>query len=187
MYSAGLFAPLILLAGEPGMLSVLLHPVRQLFNALTANDSPRQMAWGFTIGMVLGMVPKGNLIALSLAVLLCAIRVNRPAGLLAVAIFSAMSPLCDGLTHKIGDKLLEQPSLQQFYAWLYDLPLGPFIGFHNTVTVGSLLLALYITYPVYYGSLQAFEKLGPPLRRWIARYRLGRALTGVQVAARLEG
>lgn len=168
------------------MLSLLLHPVRQLFKALAANESPRQVAYGFTLGMVLGMVPKGNLIAIALAVLLCALRVNKPAGLLAVAIFSAISPLCDGLTHKIGEKLLLQPGLQDYFARAYDLPLGPFIGFHNTVTIGSLLLALYITYPCYYGSLQAFEKFGPPVSRWIVRYRLGRALAGAQFVARFE-
>lgn len=169
------------------MLTLFLHPIRQLFSALAANDSPRQLAWGFTLGMMLGMTPKGNLIAAALAMLICALRVNKPAGLLSAALFSAVSPLCDGLTHKIGLKLLEQPGLQGFFAWLYDLPLGPFIGFHNTVTIGSLLLALYITYPCYYGSLQAFENFGPPVRRWIVRYRLGSALFGAQIAARLEG
>ncbi|WP_425395526.1 TIGR03546 family protein [Aeoliella sp.] len=169
------------------MFSLLLYPVRQLFGAVLANESPRQVAWGFTLGMMLGMVPKGNLIALVLGMLLCALRVNKPAGLLAVAMFSAVSPLCDGLTHKIGYKLLHQPALQDFYAWLYDQPLGPFIGFHNTVTIGSLLLALYISYPCYYGAQQAFTKFGPPLGRWIVRYRLGRALAGAQFAARLQG
>ena len=169
------------------MISFILYPLRQAVQALVANDSPRQLALGFTLGMMLGMVPKGNLIAGTLAVLLCALRVNKPAGLVAVAIFSAVSPLCDGVTHKIGSKLLHHPGLQEFYAWLYDVPLGPFIGFHNTVTIGALLLACYVSYPCYYGSLQAFQRFGPPISRWIVRYRLGRALAGAQFAARLQG
>ncbi|MGI9457644.1 MAG: TIGR03546 family protein [Aeoliella sp.] len=169
------------------MLSFLLRPVRQLFAALTANDSPNQLALGFTIGMVLGMVPKGNLIAVSLAVLLCAVKVNRSAGLMAAGVFSLIAPLTDGFTHKLGSKLLHQPVLQDSFAWLYDLPLGPFIGFHNTVTIGALLLALYITYPCYYGSRVAFDRFGPPVARWVTRYRVGRALTGAQFAARFEG
>lgn len=167
------------------MISLFLHPARQLIRAVLGNESPQQMAWGFTIGMMLGMVPKGNLIAITLAVLLCALRVNKPAGLLAVAIFSALSPLCDALTHKIGSSLLHQPSLEPFYTWLYDQPLGPFIGFHNTVTLGSLMLALYISYPCYYGSYMVFERFGPVIHRWAIRYRLGRALAGAQFAARL--
>jgi len=169
------------------MFSVLLYPVQQLVRALSGHDSPRQMAWGFTLGMVLGMVPKGNLIALSLAVLLCAVKVNKPAGLLAAGLFSLLSPLADGVTHAVGHKLLHQPALEGGFAWLYNLPLGPFIGFHNTVTIGALLVALYFTYPVYYGSYQFFEKLGPPIARWVTRYRLGRVVVGAQVAARLEG
>ncbi len=169
------------------MLSLLLHPLRQLFAALLTNDSPNQLSIGFTIGMVLGFVPKGNLIALSLAVLLCAVKVNRSAGLVAAAIFSCVGPWADGLTHKLGSTLLHQPGLQGFFAWIYDLPLGPFIGFHNTVTIGSLLLALYVTYPCYYGSHLLFERYGPPVARWVTRYRIGRALTGAHFAARFEG
>ena len=169
------------------MLSLILYPVRQFFSAVTGNESPRQLAWGFTLGMMLGMVPKGNLIAGLLLVLLCALRVNKPAGMLAAALFSALSPLCDPLSHSIGLKLLAQPSLQESFAWLYNQPLGPFIGFHNTVTIGSLMLALYISYPCYYGSLQFFRSCGPPISRWFARYKVGRALMGAQFAARYQG
>ncbi|QDU58202.1 TIGR03546 family protein [Aeoliella mucimassa] len=169
------------------MLSLLLHPVRQLFNALAGNETPRQMALGFTLGMILGMVPKGNLIAVVLLFVLCALRVNKAAGMMAAALFSAISPLCDPLSHKIGLKLLGQPGLQESFAWLYNQPLGPLLGFNNTVTIGSLLLAIYISYPCYYGSLKFFERFGPPIARWIARYKLARVLTGAQFAARYQG
>src|SRR5690606_5328128 len=133
---------------------------------------------------VLGMVPKGNLIAAALLVLLCAVRVNKPAGLLAAGIFSIVSPLLDTVTNKIGEAVLYQPGLQVFYAWLYDQPLGPFIGFHNTVTIGSLLLGLYITYPCYYGSRLVVGRYGPKVASLIERYRLGHRLKGTQLAAR---
>jgi uncharacterized protein (TIGR03546 family) len=166
------------------MLSLVLRPVRLLVDALTANDSPNQLAVGFTIGMVLGLVPKGNLIAAAILVLLCATRVNRSAGLLAAGMFSLVGPLLDGVTHKIGEAVLYQPGLQPFYAWLYDQPLGPFIGFHNTVTIGSLLLALYITYPCFYGSRLVFERYGEQMRDFMERYRIGRKIRGAQMAAR---
>ncbi len=166
------------------MLSHLLRPLRQLVDALTGHDSPNQVALGFTIGMVLGMVPKGNLIAAALLVLLCAVRVNKPAGLLAAGLFSLVSPLLDTVTNKIGEGVLHQPGLQAFYAWLYDQPLGPFIGFHNTVTIGALLLGLYITYPCYYGSRLVVSRYGPKVASFIERHRLGRRLKGAHLAAR---
>jgi uncharacterized protein (TIGR03546 family) len=166
------------------MLSLLLRPLRQLVDALSGHDSPNQVALGFTMGMVLGLVPKGNLIAGALLVLLCAVRVNKGAGLLAAGVFSLLSPLLDTITNKIGEAVLYQPGLQVFYAWLYDQPLGPFIGFHNTVTVGALLLGLYLTYPCYYGCRLVVGRYGPKLASFIERHRLGRRLKGVHVAAR---
>jgi uncharacterized protein (TIGR03546 family) len=173
-----------LLAEGGLMLSLVLRPVRQLIDALTANDSPNQLAVGFTIGMMLGLVPKGNLIAVALMVLLCAVRVNRSAGLLSAAMFSLVAPLLDGITHKIGEAVLYQPGLQGAYAWLYDQPLGPFIGFHNTVTIGALLLGLYITYPCFYGSRMVFVRFGPQVASFVEKYRVGRKIKGAQLAAR---
>lgn len=167
------------------MLSHLLRPLRQLVDALSGHDSPNQVALGFTIGMVLGMVPKGNLIAAALLFLLCAVRVNKAAGLLAAGIFSLVSPLLDRVTGRIGEAVLYQPGLQPFYAWLYDQPLGPFIGFHNTVTIGALLLGLYVTYPCYYGCRLIIARYGAKVASVIERHRLDRRLKGAHLAARL--
>ena len=95
-----------------------------------------------------------------------------------------IAPLLDGVTHRIGEAVLYQPGLQGFYAWLYDQPLGPFIGFHNTVTIGSLLLGMYVTYPCFYGSRLVFERYGERVRDFAQRYRLGRKIKGAQLAAR---
>ena len=38
------------------MTSLFLRPARQLAQALTANDSPRQVAWGFVLGTFIGLV-----------------------------------------------------------------------------------------------------------------------------------
>ena len=53
-----------------------LRPVRALLTLLSSADSPRQIALGFALGMLVGLVPKGNLIAVALVTLLFAARVN---------------------------------------------------------------------------------------------------------------
>ena len=40
----------------------LIRPFRFLVQALTAENTPRQLAWGLAIGVAIGLVPKGNLI-----------------------------------------------------------------------------------------------------------------------------
>jgi uncharacterized protein (TIGR03546 family) len=69
------------------MLSLALRPVRHFAQALIANDSPRQVAWGFVLGMMIGLVPKGNLTAILLGMLLLGLRVNKPAGLVGIGVF----------------------------------------------------------------------------------------------------
>jgi uncharacterized protein (TIGR03546 family) len=130
----------------------LVRPLRVSVEALLAGDSSRQLAAGFALGMVLGLMPKGNLIALSLCVLLFALRVNKPLALVAAVMFTCVGPLADSFTHQLGAEVLRIGVLQPGFASVYKLPLGPWIGLHNTVVMGSLLVGLYLVYPVYWAG-----------------------------------
>lgn len=167
------------------MLSYMLRPLRQLADVFLANDSPRQIALGITLGMVLGMVPKGNLIAAAMLVAILAFRVNRSAGLMSAALFSGVSLMLDGFSHRLGLKLLEVPGMQPTYAALYDMPLGPWIGFNNTVVLGSLMLGIYGAYPCYVVSRWTVARFQPPIARWLLRYKVARTLLGVDLSSRL--
>ncbi|MCI0334949.1 MAG: hypothetical protein L0228_17215 [Planctomycetes bacterium] len=59
------------------MFSSIIALIRRIVHALVASNSPGQLATGFTLGMIIGLVPKSNLIALSLCVLLFSLRCNR--------------------------------------------------------------------------------------------------------------
>src|SRR5438105_1360138 len=126
------------------MLSATIVGMRRVARALMASNAPGQLAAGFTIGIMIGLVPKGNLIALSLCVLLFSIRCNKGIGLLAAIGFSFVTPLTDPFAHRLGMAALELRPLQAAYASLFNLPLGPWLGFNNTVVAGSLLLGVYL-------------------------------------------
>jgi uncharacterized protein (TIGR03546 family) len=102
--------------------------------------------------MVLGLVPKGNLIAVSLLVLLFSLRVNAGIGLLAAAAFSWIGPAIDPLAHRLGLYVLTTPSLQPTYASIFHWPLAPWFNFHNTIVTGSLLIGVWALYPAYWLS-----------------------------------
>jgi len=165
------------------MLSYLLLPLRQLAQSLTGNDSSRQMAWGFTLGMLIGLVPKGNLIALVLLMLLFALRVNKPAGLMAAGIFSVIGLLFDGVAHNIGSYVLVWEAARPFHTWLYELPLGPWLGANNTIVIGQLIIGLYLLYPTYWFSSRIAARVQAPLSRWLMRYRLIRWIRGAELGA----
>lgn len=167
------------------MVSLLLRPLRQLSLALVANESPRQVAWGFTLGMLAGLVPKGNLLAMFLFMLLCALRVNKPAGLLALGLFSLVGIGLDPLAHAIGSLLLTWEPARPLYAWWYSLPLAPWSGLNNTVALGQLAIGLYLAYPIYHITTLFATKLQPRAIAWLQRYRAIRWLTGLELGARI--
>jgi uncharacterized protein (TIGR03546 family) len=132
------------------MLSPRFAHLQRAVQLLIAGDSPHQLAAGFVLGMMLGLVPKANLIAVALCVLLFALRVNRGLAIAAAVAFSLVSTWADPFTHKVGASLLAIDWLQPLYAAVYGLPLGPWLGFHNTVVTGSLAVGAYLSYPTYW-------------------------------------
>ena len=132
------------------MRSAIIAPLRKLVQALLVSSAPSQLAAGFTLGMVIGLMPKTNLIALSLCVLLFSLRCNKGLALVAAVLFSCAASWTDPFAHKLGLAVLRMEPLQASYASAFNLPLGPWLGFNNTVVSGSLLLGLYLAYPAYW-------------------------------------
>lgn len=141
------------------MLRAIVSPLRRTLQALLASDSPSQIAAGFTLGMMIGIMPKTNLIALSLCVLLFSLRCSKGSGIAAMVLFSFATPWTDPVAHNIGLTALSVPALQANYANVFSMPLGPWIGFHNTVVTGALLLGLYVAYPVYWLTNTVFAAI----------------------------
>ncbi|MEO1496489.1 MAG: TIGR03546 family protein [Planctomycetota bacterium] len=161
-----------------------LGSFRTVVQALVAHDSAGQIAAGVAIGAVLGLLPKATLLALAFVIALGALRVNRAAGLAAAGLTAALTPLLDPMLHWLGIRVLSVASLQPTFAWLYEAPLGPWIGFHNTVGMGALLVGLYVAYPLFLAVRTVLERIRPRLVRWIQRYRIARVLLGADVVTR---
>jgi uncharacterized protein (TIGR03546 family) len=139
------------------MFSLVVKTLRSLTSALLSDDSPRQLAAGFALGMIIGLMPKGNLIAVSLCVLVFSLRVNASAAILAAVAFSWVGAILDPLSANLGARVLGIASMQATYASMFNLPLGPWLGFNNTAVMGSLLIGLYLAYPAYWISRTVSE------------------------------
>lgn len=57
-----------------------IKPLRYLAGALRDLNSPRRIALGVALGMLVGLLPKDNLTAAALGVVLLTFRVNLAAG-----------------------------------------------------------------------------------------------------------
>lgn len=163
------------------MIGWLISPLRRVAAVLLANDSDRQIAAGAALGVLLGLSLPWTLIALAATLALLSLRVNRAAGFGVASLVAAATPWIDPFTHVLGQRVLTAPSLQETFADLYDAPLGPWIGFHNTVGCGSLLLGIYLAYPVYLAVRTASGRLRPTAVRLLLRYRVARILLGADL------
>ena len=169
------------------MLALLLRPLRLLAHALTASDSPRQIAWGVTLGLMVGLLPKGSLLAVGMGVALCAFRVNLSAGLLTAGLASLAAVALDPLAHRIGAAILIHSWPRPVLTWLYHQPLGPWTGIHNTVVLGQFVIGLYLAYPAYQLGWFLGAKVQPKISRHLMRYRAVRWLKGAELGAKWAG
>ena len=147
------------------MLSDSIAVLRKIARLLLTGSAPSQLAAGFTIGMIIGVMPKTNLIALSLCVLLFSMRCNKGLGLAAAIAFSFVGQWTDPFADRIGLAVLSIQSMQATYASTFNMPLGPWLGFNNTVVTGSLLLGLYVAFPVYWFTRVFFSRVQSILGR----------------------
>jgi uncharacterized protein (TIGR03546 family) len=171
------------------MLNLFLRPLRILAQALIGNDTPRQTAWGFALGMIVGLLPKGNLLAMSFAMLLFGTKVNRAAGLLGIGLFSYAGWALDEFAHRLGSLIITSQSVRPTIAALYEQPLGPFLGLNNTAVMGQLLIGLYLFYPTYRAAYALAKYVRPRVHVYLMKYRVIRWLRGAEVGAQwgLEG
>jgi uncharacterized protein (TIGR03546 family) len=138
----------------------LLKLLQSLFNILHSEGTPGQVAAGIMLGAGIGLTPllsAHNLILFAAIVLL---NVSFGGGMLGLALFTPVGFVLDPLFDRIGLALLTAPALRTLWTGWYNLPLVPYTNFNNSVTLGSFVLWVVASVPIYL------------LARWgVARYR----------------
>jgi len=162
----------------------IFGPLRAIVGLFTAAASPRGLAVGCALGMMLGLLPKGNLTAAALSLVVLSLRVNLTAVAAATAVFSSVAVWTDPLAHRLGAAVLTQPAWQGTLAWLYELPLAPWTGLNNTVVLGSLLLSLVLFYPVYRVCWLVLHRHQARVAKKVDDYHLDKVLAAADAAVR---
>ncbi len=143
------------------MLLWIYRMIKSVRRALLSQDTPRQLAWGIAFGVLIGMIPKGNLLAVSIAIMILSLTANHTLAITTAALVMLCGPWVDPWLHQIGLALMNQNSVRETLATLYRQPLGPWFSMNNTVVVGGFTVGLALLLPVYLVSL--------PLMRWCKR------------------
>ena len=163
----------------------VLRPFRLFFKALIVDATPGQMAMGLALGVLVGLVPKGNLLAIGLMMLMCSLRVNLGVGLATVFATSWAGMWLDPISHRIGEFLLKSASLRPLWETMYDTMLLPWTDFNNTVVLGSFSMGAAAFVPLYFLSKPIFGVLTPRLVTWAQRFRLVSLLWGGELTGKV--
>lgn len=150
-----------------------LRFIRNVLVALSGRTSPSELAGSAAMGMLVGLVPKGNLLGQLLFFSLFILGVNFPIAMASAALFLLASPLTDILADKLGYGLLVQASfLEPFWTWLYNRPVLPWTSFNNTLVLGNFVLGLALYLPVYFLSKKGVLWYQARLRETVLKWKI---------------
>ena len=164
---------------------LILRPLRLLLKALVIESTPRQMSLGLAFGVLVGLVPKGNLLAIVLGICLAATRVNLAIATFAIVFCTFASGIADSLFDQVGGFVLSMPMLQSLWIELSDMPFVPWTNFNNTIVMGSLVVGLALIWPVHRLSYPVFEKYAARVASHVRRWWISKVILGAEWADRI--
>jgi len=158
---------------------IIFKILSKFIKALRSHDSPSQIAWGITLGTILGLTPFFTFHNFILIILIILIKVNLSAVVFSLILYSLLGYVLDPVFHAIGFTLLVNVDfLQPVWVWLYNLPIAPFTRFNNTVVIGSLVFALVLLIPHYLLFKKLVLKYRTSWNTAIQKWKITRMLQG---------
>ncbi|MFQ5651062.1 MAG: TIGR03546 family protein [bacterium] len=157
----------------------LLKFISKFIKVLHAGESPSLIAAGFTMGFVVGLTPFWTLQNMILLIIAVLTRVNLASVFFAIFLFSFVTTVFDPLYHALGYYVLAQiENIKPVWTALYNWPIAPYTRFNNTVVMGSLLVALALTFPVYVGSRKGIMLYRQTWGKKLENSRIVKAIRG---------
>ncbi len=126
-----------------------LSIIRQFARGLLKENEPWQIGLGIAFGFAIGIIPKSNLTAQLLFLIMMCTKANVPFAFISIFFFSSIYPITDAITDPLGYFILNLDFLSGFFTKIYNMPVLPWTDFNNTVVAGGLIMGTILFYPVY--------------------------------------
>jgi len=158
---------------------IIFKILSKFIKALRSHDSPSQIAWGITLGTILGLTPFFTFHNFILLILIILIKVNLSAVVFSLILYGLIGYILDPVFHTIGFLLLVNVDfLRPVWTWLYNLPIAPFTRFNNTVVIGSLVFSLVLLFPHYLLFKKLVIKYRTSWNTAIQKWKITRMIQG---------
>lgn len=154
----------------------MLTLLAKLINALNSDSSPRQIAAGISLGLIIGLTPLFSLHNLLVLIIAFLIRINLGGFFLAITFFAGFSYFINPLAILLGESLLTSSSLEAMWHALYQLSALKLAHYHHTLTLGSLLISLVLFLPVMWLSQFLIIRYRVHIKAFIEKFKIVRAI-----------
>jgi uncharacterized protein (TIGR03546 family) len=166
----------------------MLKSIVRLVVVLNSNKGVGEIAAGAAFGVLLALVPAGNLVWGVLVLLTWFLKVNFAIEMLVVALLKLVLPLADPALDGLGYAVLTLPPLQGAFAAFYNAPLAPLTRFYNSVVMGGLVAGIVLWAPAFVGFkalVRIYREKARPRIEASRLYKWFRKLPLVESIARL--
>lgn len=128
----------------------MLKKLIKLLKFLNSNSKASQIANSFCIGMILGLLPKDNLLWYVVLLFFMFVRIHKACYGIMILLGALIAPSLDPFFDKIGYMVLTYGTLENPFASLLEVPFVGFTRFNNTIVMGSLFCGLVAYIPVFF-------------------------------------
>lgn len=139
-------------------MTVLLKQLFDLIKLLHSENETNPVAWGISLGFVLGMTPAFSLQSVLVFFLLFIFRIQIGAAFIAAFFFKFIAFFLDPVFHAVGSAVLSLDSLEPTFTQLYNMPIVPWTRFYNSIVMGSGVVSIALIPFVFIGSKIAVSK-----------------------------
>lgn len=143
------------------MLIFFIKQIMSVRKAIVGRNEPAQLAWGVAFGVLIGIVPHGNLLAVGLLILLLSLRLNHGIATVAAVGATFMATRLDPYSHQVGRYVLTHEDLSRHVANVWQLPFVPWTDINNTIVTGSLVIGIAALVPIFLLTYPIFHWFAP--------------------------
>jgi len=127
----------------------MIRAIAEFIRALNGYDKKNELAAGFAWGLLLGLIPAGNVFWIVLFLFSFFLKHNYWTKLIFMTLLIILSPLIMPLVDLLGWQILHISALQPVFTSMYNTPFVPFTKFNNTLVAGGLVAGVILWWPVY--------------------------------------
>ncbi|MFW5797534.1 MAG: TIGR03546 family protein [Spirochaetota bacterium] len=164
---------------------MVINWIAKLVAGLIANRRPGEVAAGVAFGLLLALIPAGNLLWPLLFALTFFLKLNVGAEIAALGVLRLVVPAADPLLDELGFQLLTAEGLVPLWTGVFAVPVVPFTGLTNSMVMGGLVAGIILWPPAFFAGRAGVVGFRTYVQPRLARNSLVRAFTRIPLISRL--